>query len=276
MIAGMAAFVRMLRLGTWLLAMIALIPLVMPGTAHADRRYFLYTYSPFLDPPGEMEVETWLTAKSGKRDPNAGTKWEPRAEFEYAIHGRLGAAAYLNYVKEPGHRLKLDSPSLELVYRLADPGKIAGDPALYLETTERGDELELETKALLAHRHGRWVSGLNLIGEFEFRHDDEEVLPSGAVLHNAFAGEISGGVAFELNRWVSLGLESRYRSEHPNFGGQAAALVSVGPNVNVRLGEAQLGLAVLPQVWGSPRISGSRNLDEFEKVQVRAVLGIEL
>jgi hypothetical protein len=29
-------------------------------------------------------------------------------------------------------------------------------------------------------------------------------------------------------------------------------------------------------VWGSPRISGSRNLDEFEKVQVRAVFGIEL
>jgi hypothetical protein len=154
---------RLLRLGTRPAAMIALILLAIPVTAHADRRYFLYTYSPFLDPPGEMEVETWLTAKSGKQDPRAGTQWEPRAEFEYAIHGRLGAAAYLNYVKQSGHGLRFDSPSIEVIYRLADPGKIAGDPALYLETTERGDELELESKVLLAHRRGQWISGVNLI-----------------------------------------------------------------------------------------------------------------
>jgi hypothetical protein len=255
---------------------IALILLAIPGTAQADRRYFLYTYSPFIDPQGEMEVEAWLTAKSGKQDPSVGTQWEPRAEFEYAIHGRLGAAAYLNYVKQPGHKIKFDSPSIELIYRLCDPGKIAGDPALYLETTERGDELELESKLLLAHRSGPWISGVNLIGEFEFRHNDDEVLPGGAILRNAFAGEISGGIAYELSSRLSLGLESRFRSEHPNFGRQAAALASVGPSVNLRLGEAQFGVAVLPQIWGSPRTSGSRNLDAFERVQIRAVIGMEL
>ncbi len=269
-------FAHLLRHGARAAAMIASVLLAIPGMAHADRRYFLYTYSPFLDPPGEMEVETWLTAKTGKQDPRAGTQWEPRAEFEYAIHGRLGAAAYLNYVKQSGHSLKFDSPSIELIYRIADPGKIAGDPALYLETTERGDELELESKVLLAHRRGPWIAGVNLIGEFEFRHNNEELLPSGAVLHSAFAGEVSGGIAFELSRLLSLGLESRYRSEHPNFGRQAAALASLGPNVNLRLGEAQLGIAVLPQIWGTPRTSGNRNLDAFERVQIRAVFGIEL
>ena len=246
------------------------------STAHADRRYFLYTYSPFLDPPGEMEIETWLTVKSGKQDPGAGTLWEPRAEFEYAIHGRLGSAAYLNFDKQPGRNLRLVSPSIELIYRLADRGTMMGDPALYLETTESGDELELESKLLFAHRRNRWISGLNLIGDFEFRHNNEELLPSGGVLHNLFAGEVSGGVAFELNRSVSLGLESRYRSEHPNFRRQAAALGSLGPNVNVTMGGAQFGLAVLPQVWGSPKTSGGRNLDAFERVQVRAIFGIEL
>src|ERR1700720_2349556 len=116
------------------LACLFIALLAVPGAAHADRRYFLYTYSPFLDPPGEMEIETWLTVKSGKQDPAVGPQWEPRAEFEYAIHGRLGAAAYLNYLKQPGRDLKFDSPSLELIYRLANSGKIAGDPALYLET----------------------------------------------------------------------------------------------------------------------------------------------
>ena len=265
---------RCLRLGSLGAGLFFL--LMLPAAAHADRRYFLYTYSPFLDPPGEMEVETWLTAKSGKQTPGSGTQWEPRAEFEYAIHGRLGAAAYLNFVKEPGNGLKFDSPSVEFIYRLADEGKVAGDPALYLETTNSRDRLELESKLLLAHRKNRWVSGVNLIGEFEFRHNDSELLASGVALRREFTGEIAGGVAYEANSHVSLGLESRYRSEHANFGRQSAALVAVGPNVNLRFGETQIGLAVLPQLWGSPRTSGGRNLDAFEKVQVRAVFGIEL
>jgi hypothetical protein len=151
-----------------------------------------------------------------------------------------------------------------------------GDPALYLEMTESGSELELETKVLLAYRRARWISGGSLIGEFEFRHNREELLPSGDVLRNFFAGEISAGVAFELNKTVSLGLESRYRSEHPNFGPQAAALASLGPNINLSAGALQFGLAVLPQVWGSPQTSGGRNLNTFEKLQTRAILGVEL
>lgn len=257
-------------------ALLALILSMVSTTAHADRRYFAYTYSPFLDPPGEMEVETWLTAKTGRQDPAAGTEWAPRVEFEYAMHSRLGAAAYLNFTKASGGDLRLHSPSIELIYALAAPGKIAGDPALYLETTESGDELELESKLLLAGRLDRWVSGFNLIGEFEFRHDGRERLASGAVLRNGFAGELSGGLAYELNRHVSLGVESRYRSEHPNFARQSASLLAVGPNFNLRFGEMQFAVAVLPQVLGSPRTSGRRNLDDFEKLQTRIVFGIEL
>jgi len=253
---------------------IALALIAVP--ASADRRYFLYTYSPFLDPPGEMEVETWLTAKAGKQDPNVGATWEPRAEFEYAIHGRLGSSAYLNFSKEPGQDMKFTSTSLEVIYRLADPGRMAGDPALYLEATESGSELELETKALLAHRHGRMVSGVNLISEFEFRHNADELLPGGEVLRNFLGLEISAGLAYELGPSLSLGIESRLRSEHPNFGPQSGALLSLGPNLNIRFGEAQLGIAVLPQLWGTPGTSGNLNLDSFERVQTRVVLGIDL
>lgn len=260
----------------WLSTALLALVTIWPSHAHADRRYFLYTYSPFVDPPGEMEIETWLTAKAGKQDPNEGTLFEPRVELEYAIHGRLGASVYLNFVKEPGRSMDFTSPSLELIYRLADRGRIAGDPALYLEVTESGDELELEPKLLLAHRQGRLIAGANLIGEFEFRHNDEELLPDGQVLRNGFAAEIAGGVAYEPNDHVSLGLETRYRSEHPNFGAQSAALFSLGPNLNLRFGEAQFGLAVLPQVWGTPATQGHRNLDDFEKTQIRAVFGIEI
>ncbi len=268
--------VRILRCVATRFVALALILLMLPASARADRRFFLYTYSPFLEPPGEMEIETWLTTRSGKQDPGVGTQWEPRVEFEYALHGRLGTAAYLNFAKDPGSNLEFRSPSLELIYGLAAPGKIAGDPALYLEASETGDELEIESKLLLAHRVARWVGGMNLIGEFEFRHDDKELLPGGRVLSNAVAGEVTGGIAYEFSRRLSIGVESRYRSEHPNFGRESAALLAVGPSVNLRMGEMQLAVGVLPQVWGSPATSGNRNLEGFEKVQTRVIMGIEL
>jgi hypothetical protein len=261
---------------TMILRGAALTALLLPVAAHADRRYFLQTYSPFLSPAGEFEVETWLTAKVGRQDPNEGTAWVPRVEFEYAIHDRFSGAAYLNFEAPPGKDVRFESPSIEIIYRLADEGRIAGDPAFYLETTENGKELEVESKLLLAHRLHRWIWASNLVGEFEFRHDDEEVLPSGKVLKNAFAGELTGGVGYELSPRIALGLESRYRSEHPNFGSQSAAVLSLGPSLNLRHGEAQLAVGVLPQIWGSPKSSGNRNLVDFEKLQVRAILGIEL
>jgi hypothetical protein len=105
-----------------------------------------------------MEVETWLTAKSGKQDPSVGTAWEPRAEFEYAIHGRLGSSAYLNFEKQPGGDLEFVSPSIELIYRLADTGKIMGDPALYLETRVRR-RTGAGTRCSSA-RDARWIPGI--------------------------------------------------------------------------------------------------------------------
>src|SRR2546426_1343890 len=231
------------------IALLLLLGIALPTAAGADRRWFLYTYSPYAESAGEAEVETWVTARIGKQD-RAGTLWEPRAEFEYAVTPRLSAAAYLNFVKESDHAVKLESASIEWILGLAKPGTIAGDPAIYLETTAASSEFELEPKLLLGHEHGRWVTGANLIGEFEFRRNDEELLPSGDVLHRAAAAELSGGVAYQATPRLSLGIEARCRSEHPNFGPEGAALFSAGPNANLQLGKVQLGVALLPRLWG--------------------------
>lgn len=257
------------------IVLLLLVGIGWTARARADRRSFLYTYSPYMEPAGEAEVETWVTARIGQQDP-AGTTWEPRAEFEYALTRRLTAAAYLNFVKESDHAVKLESASIEWILGLAKPGAIVGDPALYLETTAASSEFELEPKLLLGHEHGPWVTGLNLIGELEFRRNDQELLPDGEVLHRAAAGELSGGVAYEVNRHLSLGIESRYRSEHPNFGSEAAALFSVGPNANLQTGRMQFGVTWLPRIWGRASTSSGADLDDFERSQVRAVLGLEL
>ena len=249
---------------------------LLPSAALADRRYFLNTYTPYLDQAGESEVEVWLTSKHGKQDPTEGAMLAPRAELEYAIRSRLTGSVYLNFLRPAGEPLKYESTSAEFIYRLAAPGRFAVDPAAYLEITESGDELELETKLLLARHYGRWVAAANLIGEFEFRHNDKERLASGAVLRNGIAGELAAGVAYGVGRRVAVGVEARGRTEHPNFGRQSAALFAAGPTFNLQLGEVQVALGALSQIRGAPRTSGDRNLVDFERTQLRMVVGIEL
>ena len=263
------------RPGAGVLGAILLLVLVPAGT-RADRRYFLNTYTPYTDQAGESEVELWLTSNHGKQDPAEGATLLPRAEWEYAITSRLSGAAYLNFLRPAGESLKFESTSAEFIYRLAELGRFAVDPAAYLEITESGEELELETKLLIARHFGRWVAATNVIGEFEFRHNDEELLASGAVLRNGVAGELTGGVAYGVGRRVAIGLEARGRTEHPNFGRQAAALFAAGPAVNLQLGRIQMALGALWQVSGTPRTRSDLNLVDFERTQVRVVAGVEL
>jgi hypothetical protein len=257
--------------------LVATAALVLPpAAAHADRRYFPLTTTPYLSSAGENEVELWLTTRSGKQEPGQGVALQTRAELEHAFSERLTAAAYVNYVRPPGEALRYDSASLELIAQPVAPGRWPFDPALYLEATESGEELELEPKLLAAHRSGRWVAALNLGGDLEFRHNDEERLPGGKILKNAYVAEVTGGLAREIGPRLALGVEARLRSEHPNFGRQSAALVSLGPTLNLDLGRTLFTLGVLPQIAGTPRTTGRRNLADFERTQVRAVLAIEL
>ncbi|HYJ33693.1 MAG TPA: hypothetical protein VE326_10785 [Candidatus Binatia bacterium] len=255
---------------------LALVSMLLPRSARADRKYFVETYTPYLAPAGELELETWLTSRSGKAEDQGSTAWEWRQEFEYSITNRLTAAAYLNFDQPGGGALRFKAPSLEFIYALADPGRIPGHPALYLETTESGEELELEPKLLLAHRSRRFVGAMNLVGEFEFRHNDEELLEDGTVMRKAWAWRVVGGAAYELSSRVSAGVEGRYVAEYPNFGPRSGSAFSLGPVFNVQAGEVQIGVGVLRQLRGSPHTSGDLNLDEFERTQVRAIIGVEL
>src|SRR5207245_4924137 len=108
---------------------------------HADRRYFLQSYTPYLVPAGTLELEMHAIARAGQGD-STNTAWENRAEFEYAIADRLTGALYLNFVQPGGesgaHRF--DGPSLELIYALGGRGRLPRDPAADLEVRATGDD----------------------------------------------------------------------------------------------------------------------------------------
>lgn len=243
---------------------------LMPATASADRRYFVQSYTPYLAPSGNLELEATSIARSGLGDSTA-TSWENRLEFEYGITDRLTGAFDLNFMQPPGvgAPLTFDGPSLEFIYRLARPGRLPVDPAGYLEVRANGSEVELEPKLLLARRVYRLVGAVNVIGEFE-RHDaGEERGTTEKDLH------VTAGLSRELGHVVAAGVEAVYSRSYSSEGPDASSWL-LGPTFNLQTPKVQLAVGWHPQVKGSPSSSVALNLADFPRSEVRLILGVEL
>jgi len=240
------------------------------ATARADRRYFVQSYTPYLAPAGNLELETITIAESGQGD-STGTSWRNRIEFEYGLTDRLTGAAYLNFVQAsgPGAAMTFDGPSLELIYQFAPPGELPVDVAGYLEVRANGSEVELEPKLLLARRVYKLVGVANVVGEFEHHHAGDE---KGATEKNL---DVTFGLSREIGHVVAVGFEAVYTNAFLDERPDASRLL-LGPTLNLQTPKIQLALGWHPQVSGSPASSGSLNLTDFPRSEVRLILGVEL
>jgi len=249
---------------------VLMLVVVSAGAVHADRRYFVQSYTPYLAPAGNLELEVISSAASGQGD-TTGTAWQNRIEFEYGITDRLTGAAYLNFVQAPGEGAPMifDGPSLEFIYRLAQPGKLPVDPAAYLEVRGNGSELEIEPKLLLARRFYRLVSAVNVIGEYERHTAGEE---RGTNEKNL---SLTAGLSRELGHVVAVGLEAVFTREFTDRGPNPSGIL-LGPTINLQTPKIQLALGWHPQVRGRPTSSGSLNLLDFPRSEIRLLLGVEL
>lgn len=252
-----------------LLSACLLLVLASPA-ARADRRYFVQSYTPWLAPAGNLELETITVARSGQGEA-AATGWQNRIEFEYAMTDRFTAAAYLNFVQAPEENAasRFDGPSLEFIYQLAEPGALAVDPAAYFEVRANGSELELEPKLLFARRVYRLVGVVNVAGEFERITTGEERGETEKAV------EVTAGLSRELGRMFALGVEGVYTRELLD-GTPDASRWLVGPTINVQTPKIQMALGWHWQASGSPATSGSLNLADFPRSEVRFLLGVEL
>jgi hypothetical protein len=255
-----------LRRALLLAAAVALIP----ASSLADRRYFVQSYTPFLAPAGTLELELWTNARNGQGD-STNTSWQNRAEFEYAITNRLTGAFYLNFTQSAGESsaMRFDGPSVELIYLLGERGSIPLDPAVYLEVRENGDELEIEPKLLLAHRHGRVIGVANLIGEFETHHTGDEAGEMEKSLR------VTTGLSREFGSALSIGFEALYLRELEESAGNPSAIFG-GPSINLQSAKLQLALGWHPQLWGDPATAGNLDLNDFARSELRLILGTDL
>lgn len=252
------------------------------ASALATDRRFTYTYEPETLPAGAKEFEQWVTLGIG-RTKNVGqenfNRWDFREEFEYGVTDNYQIALYLNgrntsYRDGAGNDISdfsFEGVSLENKYNLLNPATKPVGVSLYLEGTYSGTEAEIEQKIIFGQRHGDWKWALNLTHATEWEDNLHEV-----------EGELEGtiGIARDLGKRWTLGLELRSITKIPNYEEFETTALYLGPTVSYRQDNWWAALSVMPQVWGRDwdhSGDGHDNLDlaHNERVQIRLLFGID-
>jgi hypothetical protein len=258
------------------------------GVGRADERRFTYTYEPELLPKGGLEFEQWITLRTqrtagGEVQQDNYNLWELREELEYGVTDNYSLSVYLNFASEsfrdvsqqpPVNRssFDFDGVSLENRYMVLNPASHAVGLTLYLEPRFSGSEAEIEEKIILGQRYGDWKWAFNLVHATEWSDN----------LHST-EGELEAdlGVARDLGKGWSLGIECRNHNELPDYKIWENTALFVGPVVSYRQEKWWAALSVMPQIFGAnfsgdPDGNSWLELEGHERLNVRLLFSISL
>ena len=258
------------------------------AAAKADERRFTYTYEPEVLPQGGMEFEQWITlrtqrTKEGDVKQDNFNRWELREELEYGVTDNYSVSLYLNTASESFRdfnqnppadvsNFKFEGISIENRYMLLNPANHAVGLTFYLEPRFAGDEAEIEEKVILGQRYGDWKWAFNVVHATEWADN----------LHSIEGElELDFGVARDLGKHWSLGLEVRDHNELPDYRSWENTAVFVGPVLSYRQEKWWAALTVMPQVFGAnfsgnPDANSHLELEGHERVNLRLLIGISL
>lgn len=245
------------------------------GNLKADERYFTYTYEPKVLPKGALEFEQWTTLRAGKED-GVYSRWDLRSEFEYGLTDRLTTDLYLNFTSlnvdresEQTEEFTFGGLSSAWRYKLSDPTADPLGVVLYGEVTTDFNEFKLEQKLVLGKNVDRFVFAFNAIveEEWEFEKDGTE---------KALELEFTAGAAYRFTDHFALGLEVREKNLFPDMEDLSDAALFAGPAIHYSQDRWWATLTVLPQIVALKGTTGDGvNLDEFERAEVRLLIGID-
>jgi len=243
---------------------------------HADERHFTYTYEPKVLPAGALEFEQWTTLRAGKED-GIYSRWDLRSEFEYGITDALTSALYINFKSlhidrdsEQEDEFEFSGLSSEWKYKLLDPTADPLGVVLYGEVSTDLEELELEQKLIVGKNIGDWIFAFNAIVEEEWEFEREGT-------EKKLELEFTAGAAYQVTDRFSIGLEVRQANEFPDMDSLEHSALFAGPAIHYSTDDWWLTLTVLPQIVAFEGTTGdSLNLDEFDRVSVRLLIGIPL
>ena len=260
--------------------------------AHADENLFAYSYGSETLPKGASEAYLWATDRRGKGvgDYNA---QDYKFELEHGFSDRFQSSLYVNFVS---HHIKGLEPELEnqdrdfawnglqasFKYAFTSPYKDGLGVAIYVEpgfarygkkSGERENQISLETKLLLQKNFMQdkliWVGNITAEQEFEYE--------GGGEWESELEFELSSGLAYNVAPGLHLGVEGRYANAFENFPNEferADYALFAGPTVHYATKKWWATLSYQPQISGGPNVrSGSRNLADYEKREIRLKLG---
>lgn len=251
----------------------------------ADERRFTYVYEPEVLPKGGFEFEQWVTlgtqrTRGGDVKEDDFNRWDLREEFEFGVTDRYSVSLYLNARAEsfrdfnqspPENKSSFDfkGVSIENRYMVLNPAEHAVGLTLYLEPRYSGVEAELEEKIIIGQRHGDWKWALNLTHATEWADHWRET--EGEL-------EASFGVARDLGKHWSLGLEARDHNELPEYDEWENTALFLGPVISYRQERWWAALSVMPQIFGvnftgDPDRQHHLELEGHERLNVRLLLG---
>lgn len=232
------------------------------GAAMAGSRRFSYVYEVTTSPPGDVEIENWVTWKTRKPDDRGFDQIEFRHELEFGITERLQAAVYLadwNYHRgmSAGERgFTLNGSALELIYNFTNP---VADPiglAAYQEFKAGYRFFESESKLLAQKNLGRFVVAYNATLEAEWEGEGLEERE----------GEFqqSLGLSYEVSPRLLFGAEFVHEVAFPDWSEREPGKFFAGPNISIRHGTWWATVTALGQI--------TRAGDEPD-LQVRTIFG---
>ena len=264
---------------------LTLLSLVSAATALSCENPFGYSYIAETIKPGKYEIEQYITGRFGR---DIGTGYDARYRgFDFKTELEIGISKDEQVNIEPT-ALYLDSASFEglrfnginLSYKkmLADPDRTSWGRAIYLEpgfsqvSSKNGalrDRWSFEGKYILQHNFGDnspWMYVANLVGEVTHISSDGE---------DAVEFKITQGLAYQLTKDWTIGLESIAMVEWVEFNNFEEAGFFVGPCLNYRRDDFSATLTMLAQVAGAPVSKGNLNVVENSPYEARLTVAWE-
>lgn len=264
----------------------------LQAEAFSQDRIFAYTYQTNVLNKGDFDLEfqnTLATGKKGSFSPYVfGQHLDQRLEYEVGLGKRVQTSFYLNselfnYADTASSALNQElkiSFSNEWKWKLSDPVANAIGFALYEELEFGGNNFESESKLIFDKRWQNDLVAFNVVGKYEI---EREILRANNVTktewtHNSPI-EFNFGYMHFLKPALSLGFEVRNNNDITKEDGWINSVFFAGPAFHVSVGKFFANITALPQIVNlhkSNAAPGSRDLNDFERIEARVLIGYSL
>ncbi len=250
--------------------------LSLPLLASANTRHFTYTYESAVLAPGQKEIETSNTWKTGKEDYFSGMN--QRLEFEMGLIPYLQTSLYLNFGGnthwETGKIITENDPpsiSSEWKLKLLDPSADIMGLALYAELGLGPQELAYEGKIIADKTFDNFLVAVNLVAEQNFQPHDELLKVK---WEDEVELETDLGLSYLIHNKIGLGAECRQHNIMVDGELEHSALFA-GPALSFAGEQWWVSLSILPQI-GSPKKDMNLDLEEYERWNTRLMFAWHL